>query len=140
MKFWASSESFTPAFRRVNEVRRAAEPYINEAISKSCLDQLSIEFRYIPIVMPTDLAVKYPARTIARIRQRVMVCAPHLKYELFLNTDFAVSLREYLLGIADCVDGISRFGATPDQVVTLRKILECAQDQVPLLRLDQARH
>ena len=113
MIFWASSETFGPAYVGVTKVRHKAELCLNSALAESVLGTFDATFRFIPIVMPVSMHAKYTERSKFRRKDRVIVCAPQLNYETFVSGTFADQLAEYIRGISTCTHMLAKLGAAP---------------------------
>lgn len=126
MLFWASSEEDMSISNPLNQVRFAVEPHLNRQIAQSDLSDLDLEIRYIPIVMRPEWIERYPARSSARIKQRIYVCAPQLDYQIFLTGTQSEQLKEYVRGVATSLPHIHKFGLTKNQTEIFAKILDHA--------------
>lgn len=140
MQFWASAEVYAPAGEALERCRRCVEPYLNMAFRGTSLDTLAIELRFVPIVMPKDSHAKYAERSRNRIKQRILVCAPHLDFETFVRGNLDAQVREYLRGIALSAPALKRFGGSDDDVRTFEAILQTALPHIILVRPDKTRH
>jgi hypothetical protein len=140
LEFWASAEVHQSAFAALDTVRRSVEPFLNAALATSSLAPLPCKLRYVPIVMPTELHARYPARSRLRSKERIYDCAPQLDYEVFVDGQFAEQLREYLRGLALSASHLKQLGASPDQIKEFQRILADALKQIPVDRPDQTRH
>jgi hypothetical protein len=123
MKFWASTEGYQPAYMASVKVRRAVEPYLNEAFAESNLATLEGKLRYVPIIMPAGMRERYPARSKLRKKERIYDCAPQLNYDVFVEGTFKDQLQEYVRGIAESFPYLAGLGATPQQVADFDRIM-----------------
>jgi hypothetical protein len=134
VNFWASAEVFRVAFPALGRVRRVIEPRINDALAGSTLSNLPGEFRYVPIVMPPEMQHRYPSRSQLRADEGVLVCAPQLQYDVFVKTNSADQVVEYIRGIAGCLEHLRGLGASASQVKEFEAILDGVSAE--LLRSD----
>ena len=107
-------------------VRDQVERYLNEAFVASVLADLNIKIRYVPIVMDNEARLNYPARSKARLKEKIYDCAPQLAYQPFIVGNWSEQVCEYLLGLNGCCEGITKFGATDGQVAKFKEILRQA--------------
>ena len=140
MKFWAAVEGHKPAYEAITSVRRAVETYLNTEFSKSRLNDINAELRYVPIVMPVEAHGKYTERSKLKLKERVYLCAPHLDYETFVSGTFEEQLREYLRGIALSAPHLAKLGANDDQIKEFEDILKMAEQRIRIERPDMIRH
>ena len=130
MLFWASSETYQLASQRTEEVRRALEPTINDQLSRSALNEIGVDFHYIPIVMPTEWHWKYKARSRVIKKDMVCFCAPQLDYDLFIDQTFETSLREYVRGIETAIPSLAKLGLSSDQIDLFTHIVHGSEQMV----------
>lgn len=130
MEFWAAAEVFKPAYAALNKARRLVEPYLNAAFSASSLATLQCKLRYVPIVMPTDMHARYPARSKLRRKERLYDCAPILNYGVFVDGSIENQLKEYLRGIALSTPHLAELGASPKQIKDFEMILATAAERI----------
>lgn len=123
MEFWASSESHKHPGVALEEVRRKVEPFLNAAFAASSLATLECKLRYVPIVMPENMHVRYPERSKLHKKERIYDCAPILDYGMFVEGSFADQLQEYLRGIALSAPHLAALGATLQQIEEFKAIL-----------------
>lgn len=118
MEFWASTECFEPAAQAVTHCRRLLEDYLNKALAGTNLAAVKGEFRYVPIVMPPEMAANYPPRSELRKDDGngVYCCAPQLDYETFIKGSFEQQMAEHTRGILMEAAQITGLGASLDQV------------------------
>jgi hypothetical protein len=140
MIFWASSEVHEPAYAGLARARKCVEPYLNAKLAVSSLAALDCKLRYVPIVMPTEMRDRYPARSRLRRKERVYDCAPQLDYDTFVTGTFKEQLTEYIAGIAPSAPHLAKLGATKDQIAEFEKILAGALERILIERPDQTRH
>lgn len=131
MEFWASAEVHQPADASLDKARRCVEPFLKAAFAVSSLAKLDCKLRYVPIVMPEEMRVRYPARSKLRKKERIYDCAPQLDYEVFVRGRFEDQLREYLRGIALSAPFLAGLGATATQIEEFKNILATAVDRMP---------
>lgn len=116
MKFSWSSESYISADEALT---RCAEPtgiFLQKRFSDGKLAVSSIELRYVPIVMPTEMHDRYKERSRIRIKQQLYDCAPHLSYDVFISGSVDEQLREYAGGLAISLPHLKRLGLSRDQL------------------------
>jgi hypothetical protein len=130
VRLWASAEVFNTVFPAMDRLRKTLEPKINQALEASTLAKLPGELRYIPIAMPKEKQMRYPARNQVRKDEGVCVCAPQLDYNAFVQGSFEVQVAEYLNGVATCLPDLPSFGASAAQVKEFKAILERVSAQV----------
>lgn len=123
MHISASAEVFRLADPALDKVRKLIVPYLNEAFNASSLAELSIEIRYVPIVMPEGMRERYPARSKLRLKEHIYDCAPQLNYEVFVSGSESMQLKEYLDGIASSAPHLARLGASIQHIEAFQKIL-----------------
>ena len=140
MEFWASAEVYEPAFSALDKVRRMVGPFLNAAFLKSSLATLHCKFCFIPIVMPTGMRERYPARSKLRKKERVCDCAPQLSFDIFVDGKIEDQLREYLSGIASSAPHLAGLGASLQQIADFEAILAQAAEFILVERPDQTRH
>jgi hypothetical protein len=140
MIFWASVEGHQPAYTALTKTRRCVEPYLNAAFAASSLATLEGKLRYVPIVMPENMRVRYPERSKLRKKQRIYDCAPQLDYDVFVSGTFEDQLKEYLRGIALSAPHLAGLGATPQQIEDFKQIMASAVERILVERPDQTRH
>jgi hypothetical protein len=124
----------------LDKTRRCVEPYLNAAFAASSLATLNAKLRYVPIVMPEDMRVRYPERSKLRKKERLYDCAPQLDYDVFVEGSFEDQLKEYLRGIALSAPHLAGLGATPQQIEDFKQILATAVERILVERPDQTRH
>lgn len=124
----------------MNAVRKAVEPFLNEAFAASHLATLDAKLRYVPIIMPDSMRAGYPARSRLRKKERVYDCAPLLDYTIFVDGNVEEQLREYLRGIAQSAPHLAGLGATPQQIEDFGMIMATAVERILTERPDQSRH
>lgn len=95
MEFQASAEVFQ-AFSALDRVRRCVDPFLNAAFAASSLSTLEGTLRYVPIVMPENLRIRYPARSRLMEENRVYDCSPQLNHDIFVDGKMEDQLREYV--------------------------------------------
>ena len=129
MEFWASAEVFRPAFAALVKCGRLLEDHLNKALPKSSLATLKGKFRYVPIVMPPEMAVNYPARSKLRKKEGdgVYDCSPQLDYETFVEGSFEQQMEEYTRGILMEAARIAGLGASPDQIKAFEDLVTAAR-------------
>lgn len=132
MEFWASSESYRPASDSLEKTRRAVEPFLNSAFSKSGLASLEGKLRYVPIVMPPQFHDRYPSRSKLRKKELIYDCAPILDYDVFAEGTFEDQLREYLRGVGLSAPHLEGLGASPQQIEEFKAILAGAAERILL--------
>jgi hypothetical protein len=140
MKFWAAAEVHQPAYDALTSVRRVVETFLNDAFEASSLALLECKLRYVPVVMPENMHVKYPARSKLRKKERVYECAPILDYALFVDGHFEDQIKEYLRGIAQSAPHLAGLGASPQQIEEFEAILASAAVRIAVERRDRTRH
>ena len=140
MELRASAEVYQPAHAALDKVRRIVVPFLNAAFAASSLAALQCKLRYIPIVMPESMHMRYPARSKLRKKELLFDCAPLLNYDVFVSGSFDNQLREYLRGINLSSLYLAALGATTDQVEEFNAILASAADRILFLKLDQTLH
>jgi hypothetical protein len=123
LEFWASSETDVSVSDSVDTVRHSIEPYLNMAFSQSILSTLEITLRFVPIIMRPEWALRYPARSKARIKARVYDCAPQLDYEIFVSGCRQEQVAEYIRGVELSAQHLPKFGATRQQVDVFLEIM-----------------
>lgn len=123
MRISASAEVFRLADPALDRVRKLVVPYLNEAFTASSLADLSIEIRYVPIVMPEGMRERYPARSKLRLKEHLYDCAPQLNYEVFVSGSKPMQLKEYVDGIASSAPHLARLGASSQHIKAFHKIL-----------------
>lgn len=128
MEFWASSETYLPASAGVESVRQTTEPILNRLLAQSRFADVQIRIRYIPIVMPSVMHEKYTPRSQARLKQRILDCAPQIDYDVYLDGDFPKQLDTYLDGIKTAFPMLLKFGLTLTDVSDLKALLSEARD------------
>lgn len=107
---------------------------------QSSLATLNCELRYVPIIMPPEMAARYPARSRLRRREALYDCAPQLDFDVFVNGDLTQQLTEYIAGIATSAPHLAKLGASKQQIADFELILAQAVEQILVLRPDQTRH
>lgn len=137
MEFWASSESFQPADFGLERSRLCVEPYLSATFAKSSLADVDLKLRYIPIVMPVEMHERYMERSKARLKQRIYVCAPHLKYDVFVSGHLEQQLEEYLRGVESSTKHLHKFGLKQNQIFEFEQILASAVEAIFTERPDQ---
>ena len=130
MEFWASSESHKPASEALEAARKKVEPFLNAAFAASSLASLPLRLRYVPIVMPDSMLSRYPPRSKSQLTERIYVCAPALRYEVFVSGTSKEQIREYLRGISESANQLAAFGASPEQINAFTEILGAATERV----------
>lgn len=140
MRFWASFEIYKLASPAANICRKAMEPLLNTLLAESGLATFECEFRYVPIIMPPEIAVRYPARSRVRRRERAYDCAPQLAYEIFVSGSFEEQLAEYVAGIRSDAPNLAKLGASKDQIAEFERVLSQAAQYILANHLDQTRH
>lgn len=132
MEFWASTECFKPAAQAVTHCRRLFEDQLNRALAGSNLAAIKGEFRYVPIIMPPEMAVNYPPRSKLRKDDGngVYCCAPQLDYETFIKGSFEEQMAEYTRGILLEAAQITGLGASPDQVKEFEDLVITARFRI----------
>ncbi len=132
MEFWASTECFKPAAQAVTHCRRLLEDHLNKALAGSSLAPLKGEFRYVPIIMPPEMAVNYPPRSELRKDEGngVYCCAPQLDYETFIKGSFEQQMEEYTRGILMEASQITGLGASLDQVKEFEDLVITARSKI----------
>jgi len=114
----------------MNGVRKAVEPFLNDAFAASNLATLEAKLRYVPIIMPDNMRARYPARSKLRKKERVYDCAPQLDYNIFVEGSFEEQLREYLRGVAESTPHLAGLGATPQQIEDFAMIIATAVERI----------
>ena len=140
MLFWASSEADRLAAPASEVCRRALEPLLNDLFKKSGLAEFDCKLRYVPIIMLPEAALRYPARSRVRRRERVYDCGPQLDYETFISGDFEQQLLEYVAGIRTSAPHLAKLGASKDQIAEFEQILSRTVEHILANQLDQTRH
>lgn len=140
MIFRTSAEVFQPADAGLDRARRCVEAYLNAAFAATSLATLNAKLRYVPIVMPEDMRVRYPERSKLRKKERLYDCAPQLDYDVFVSGTFEDQLKEYLRGIALSAPHLAGLGATPQQIEDFKQIMASAVERILVERPDQTRH
>ncbi len=132
MEFWASTECFRPAAQAVTHCRRLLEEHLNKALAGSSLAPLKGKFRYVPIIMPLEMAANYPPRSKLRKKEGdgVYDCAPQLDYETFIKGSFEQQMEEYTRGILLEASQITGLGASLDQVKEFEDLVITARFQI----------
>jgi hypothetical protein len=124
MIFWASAEVHKSADAMLEVCRNHFESAMNDALTISNLVDFDIKVRYVPIVMPADMKMRYPARTKVLKSKRIFDCAPQLDYEIFVGTNFASALREYANGILGESHLLRELGLSESQLAEFVRIVE----------------
>ncbi|WP_341021725.1 hypothetical protein [Brevundimonas diminuta] len=106
------------------------EEEVSRLIQPSPLKDKEVKIRYVPIIMPEEMADWYPARSTARAKENIYACCPQLDYNIFVSGDFPSIAREYVRGIFSCVDKLSKVGFTREESDEFRRILLEALDAV----------
>ena len=130
MEFWSSSESYGPASENVSRARNIIEPYINSRIRCSKLLEVECKIRYIPIVMPKEMHVKYTLRNRANIKSRTLDISSYLTFDIFVLDDLKTQLLEYCNGICEHLHLLDRFEFSESQISELEKIVREAPEAV----------
>lgn len=123
MEFWASSEIYGPADQASEAVRRVIEPLLNHQLKNSRFAAVELLLRYIPVVMPIEMLDRYPSRSKARIKQRVLDCSPQLHYETFVGGKFDDQVDAYVGGIRTTSSLLAKFGVSPADVEEFDQLL-----------------
>jgi hypothetical protein len=123
VEFWASSETYEPADHASEAVRRVIEPLLNHRLTNSRFANVQLLLRYVPVIMPTEILDRYPARSRARIKQRVLECAPQLRYETFVSGSFNDQVDAYLNGIRTASSSMKKFGISPAEIGDFEQLL-----------------
>jgi hypothetical protein len=131
MNISASAEVFRLAYPALDRVRKLVIPHLNDAFSDSCLADLAIEIRYVPIVMPPDMRERYPARSKLRLKEHLYDCAPQLNYETFVSGSAQAQLEEYLDGIASSEPHLAGLGASDHHLSAFHDILRATRGEIP---------
>jgi len=124
----------------MDRVRHAVEPFLKIQFCSSSLAKIDGKIRFIPIIMPEELRVRYPARSKLRKKERIYDCSPQLEYNVFVSGTFEAQLREYLRGIAESAPYLAGLGATPEQIKDFEEIMSTAVERILAERPDQTRH
>jgi hypothetical protein len=140
MNFVASAETYKPAGSASEVCRRAVEPLLNTLFAQSALSALDCKLRYVPIIMPSDMATRYPARSRLRLKDGIYDCAPQLGYETFVNGTFEQQLTAYVDGIRSSAPHLAKLGASQAQIAEFEQILNRAVERALANELDQTRH
>jgi hypothetical protein len=130
MIFWASAEVFQPAYDMLRRCRVSIEERLNKDLAKSSLLNLNVQIRYVPIVMPSDMIARYPARTNVQKSKRLLDCAPQLDYDAFIDTDFPRALHEYIQGIIRESHHLSELGLSTSQIIEFVRIVGDAENEI----------
>ena len=140
MFFFASFEIYKLAIPAAQRCRRAVEPLLNTLFQDSGLAELDCKLLYVPIIMPPEMAVRYPARSKVVRRERSYDCCPQLDYYVFVSGAFEQQLAEYVAGIRTSAPHLAKLGASPAQVEEFEQILTRAVEHILANQLDQTRH
>jgi len=123
VEFWASSEIYRPADQASEAVRHVIEPLLNHQLKNSRFAAVELLLRYIPVMMPTEMLDRYPACSKARIKQRVLDCAPQLHYETFVSGKFDEQVDAYVSGIRTTSSLMTKFGVSPAEIEEFEHLL-----------------
>ena len=123
MEFWASSETYEPAGNASEAVRRVVEPLIQDQFTRSPFAAVQLLLRYIPIIMPLGMLDRYPARSKARIKQKILDCAPQLHYETFVSGSWHEQVDAYVSGIRTSSPLLTKFGLSPAEIDEFEQLL-----------------
>jgi hypothetical protein len=123
VEFWASSETFEPAGEASEAVRRRIEPLLQDRLTNSRFAAVQLLLRYVPIIMPTEMLDRYPARSKARIKQRILDCAPQLHSETFVSGSIVEQVDAYLSGIRTASPLLTKFGVSPAAIEEFGQLL-----------------
>lgn len=121
VEFWAGSERNAA----VERVRLAIESAPGDLLRQSPLRAARLLLRYVPIVMPP--ALRYPPRPKARLKERIVDCAPHFDYETFVYGHFGDQVRTYVDGIETASALLPPFGLALADVQELKTLLTRAR-------------
>jgi hypothetical protein len=130
MDFVVSSESDSVVHQNLASVDSLVEPELNSRLSGSPrLAPLKLQIRYVPIVMPDEMAKWYPERSSANVRRQIIDCAPHLSYSIFAGGDKKEMMKEYIRGIRLAVDFMPSFSLSSEDISEFNDMLndlECS--------------
>lgn len=130
MILWASSETDALTGSAVDRTRRRVQPHLNALLEASALSKCAVKIRYVPIVMPSVLQARYPARSKVLKKDHIYDCAPQLDYDVFLNGTPSAQLACYLEGLRECANGLSKLGVTTEQSEIFLNLLDTCQDDL----------
>jgi hypothetical protein len=123
LEYVVSSESDAAAYPAVDQVSRAVELAFRDALRSSPLHDIQLTLRYVPIVMPTGLRERYPPRSKARVKQRILDCSPQLSYEPFVGDSFRSQLEAYVQGLRTASLLMPMFGFSPADIREFESLL-----------------
>jgi hypothetical protein len=123
MKFWSSSESNGEALAKLLEICQLVDDQIETHLEASELKTFDVKVRYIPIIMTDDRRGHYPARSRVEHKNRIYNCCPQLDYDAFVSSTPAERVAIYLDGLRGCGSGLTKLGATREQVAAFDRIL-----------------
>jgi hypothetical protein len=130
VEFWAASESDAASYAAVESVRLAIEPVLADLLRQSQLSAATLLFRYVPIVMPPELLDRYPPRSEARLKERIVDCAPQLDHETFVQGGFGDQVQTYVDGIRTDSALLQQFGLYESDVREFQTLLTRAADHL----------
>jgi hypothetical protein len=116
LEFWASSESDAASYPAIKKVQETVEPVMRDLLRGSRFEAAKLLLRYVPVVMPPELLDRYPPRSKARLKQRILECAPQLQYEPFVRGSFTDQVRVYVDGIRTASSFLPKFGLSLEEV------------------------
>jgi hypothetical protein len=123
MKILVSSESDALAYESLARLSVDVEQRLNEVLSDSSLAEVDLQIRYVPIVMPPELQARYPARSKALVKSKVLDCSPQLNYSIFADGTSELQFKEYLRGIRTAKEYMPAFAMTAEQIGEFEAIL-----------------
>ena len=126
IKFWVSAETFKDASPYVEELEKLIEnTVIHRILNYKEIEHINFEVRYIPIIMPPELAIKYPERSQSKIKQKLYNCCPILNYHNIIDISCKIRTREYLGGLSIPNSFFHRIGLSENEINLVEPIFQC---------------
>lgn len=122
MEFFSSAETDSLAGDMFDQVSSSADPLLTELLNSPEFSEFQAEICYIPIIMPAEMATRYPPRSGVEIKSRIIDVAPQLNYEAFIRGPLERRMELYLDGFYECKAGLKLLGMndrTLDEFTTL---------------------
>lgn len=124
MEFFFSMEVSSLVFPVLWDIQSVSSFLFEEKIKNSKLNDINLSLRYIPIIMEGERLKKYPSRSSVNKKKNIILSAPQLKIDIFINFPHENMMIEYFSGIDFFFPGMIKLEIDLNFIEDFRRICE----------------